>query len=67
MPPNATEASLTALYLGVSEEVVAKNIRGKNFHPIAQEVVNPLARDEELQIKLWEFLDELVKEFIPEN
>ena len=64
---NATEASLTALYLGVSGEVLTKNIRGKYFHPIAQEVVNPLAQDEELQTKLWTFLDELVEDYLPEN
>ena len=61
------EAALTALYLGVSEDVITKNIRGKYFHPIAQEVINPLAQDEVLQTKLWMFLDELVKEHVPEQ
>ena len=63
----SNEASLTALYLGVSEEVITKDIRGKYFHPIAQEITNPFAQDEELQSKLWAFLDELVGDYLPEN
>ena len=60
---DVTEASLTGLYLGVSEEVVSRDIRGKYFHPIAQEVTKHLAQDEELQAKLWIFLDQLVDDY----
>ena len=62
---NATEASLTALYLGVSDDVVSQDIRGRYFHPVAKEVVNPLAQDMELQARLWSFLDKLVEYYGP--
>lgn len=60
------EGALTLLYLGVAtDQLQDKAIRGKYFHPQSQEVVNPLAMDEELQKRLWEFSDELVKDFLP--
>lgn len=62
---NSAEGALTMLYLGVAtDQLVAKDLRGRYFHPQAREIVNPLALDEELQTKLWAFLDELVKDFI---
>ena len=64
---DVAEASLTGLYLGVSEEVVSRDLRGKYFHPVAQEVANPFAQDEELQAKLWGFLDQLVEGYLPDN
>jgi len=61
----AEEGALTQLYLGVAtDELVAKNIRGKYYHPQAQEVVNPLSLDEKLQKELWEFSDTLVAKFL---
>jgi NAD(P)-dependent dehydrogenase (short-subunit alcohol dehydrogenase family) len=61
----AEEGALTQLYLGVAtSELAKKNIRGKYFHPQAQEVVNPLSLDEELQKKLWDFSDSLVSKFL---
>ncbi|KAL7537861.1 hypothetical protein ACHAXR_009395, partial [Thalassiosira sp. AJA248-18] len=62
---SADIAALSLLYLGVAtEELEKKNIRGKYYHPIAVEVVNPFSFDEELQDKVWSFLDDLVKEFV---
>ena len=59
------EGALTQLYLGVATDALAtKNIRGKYFHPQAQEVVNPLSLDEQLQSDLWEFSEELISEFL---
>lgn len=58
----AAEGALTLLYLGVAtDQLVAKNIRGKYFHPQSIEIVNPLALDEDLQKKVWDFSDELVQ------
>jgi len=62
---NSAEGALTMLYLGVAtDQLVHKNISGKYFHPQAQEVVNPLSLDEVLQKKLWQFSDELIKDFV---
>lgn len=59
------EGALTQLFLGVAtNKLVAKNIRGKYFHPQAEEVVNPLSLDETLQKELWEFSDALVAKFL---
>ena len=59
------EGALTQLYLGVAtSELIAKDIRGKYFHPQVQEVVNPLSLDEKLQVELWKFSDELVSKFL---
>jgi len=61
----AEEAALTILFLGVATgQLVAKDIRGKYYHPQAQEVVNPLAMDETLQTEMWKFADQLVSGFI---
>jgi len=62
---SADIAALSLLHLGVaSEELEKENIRGKYYHPIAIEVVNPLSLDEELQDKVWTFLDDLIKDFV---
>jgi len=59
------EGALTILYLAVATEaLINQNIRGKYFHPQSQEIVNPLALDETLQEKFWDFCDELVKDFL---
>ena len=61
---NAAEGALTMLYLGVAtDQLVENNVRGKYFHPQSQEMVNPLALDKELQTAVWNFSDELVKDF----
>jgi len=61
----AEEGALTMLYLGVAtDQLVAKDIRGKYYHPQAQEVVNPLAMDENLQREMWIFADQLVSSFL---
>jgi NAD(P)-dependent dehydrogenase (short-subunit alcohol dehydrogenase family) len=53
------DGALTGLYLATHPD-----IKGKYYHPQAQEVVNPLADDEELQDKLWDFSNELVKDYL---
>ncbi|KAF9547954.1 hypothetical protein EC957_007467 [Mortierella hygrophila] len=55
--------ALTQLYLATSPEVENKDIRGRYFIPIANEI-QPTAesRDEELQEKLWTFSENLVRE-----
>ncbi len=61
----AEEGALTQLYLGVAVDKLADhNIRGKYFHPQAQEILNPYSLDEKVQKKLWEFSDELVSRFL---
>ena len=61
----AAEGALTLLYLGVAtDELVAKQIRGKYYHPQSIPVDHPLTQGEaELPQKLWQFCDELLKEF----
>jgi len=64
--PNAwksPDGALTGLYLA-SEHVIKKNIQGEYFHPQAQRMVNPLSLDEQLQDNLWEFSDQLVRDFL---
>ena len=59
------EGALTGLFLGTAvDRLKAENIRGKYFHPQAQEVVNPLSLDEDLQSRLWAFSEELVKDYL---
>ena len=61
---SADVAALNLLYLGVATDELEKDdIRGKYFHPIAVEVINPLSLDEKLQDDLWRFLDDLVQNF----
>ncbi|KAF9930590.1 hypothetical protein FBU30_000293 [Linnemannia zychae] len=55
--------ALTQLYLGTSPEIDNSNIRGRYFIPIANEIQpSALARDEDLQEKLWKFSEELMNE-----
>ncbi|KAF9906123.1 hypothetical protein EC991_000919 [Linnemannia zychae] len=58
-------AALTQLYLATSPEVEEKDIRGRYFIPIANEI-EPTAesRDVELQEKLWTFSENLAREKI---
>jgi NAD(P)-dependent dehydrogenase (short-subunit alcohol dehydrogenase family) len=57
------QGAMTMLYLGAAaDDLKEKNVRGKYFHPHAQEIVpNVLAQDLELQQKVWSFADALVK------
>lgn len=55
--------ALTQLYVATSPEIVSKNIRGRYFIPIANEIqTSAYGQDEQLQEKLWSFTEELVRE-----
>jgi len=64
------EGSLTLLYLGTAvKELQNNDIRGKYYHPQSIEMKNhPHApnnsKTKELQVKLWNFLDELVQDYV---
>lgn len=59
------EGALTGIYLGTAiDRLVKDNVQGKYFHPQSQEVVNEMALNETLQDRLWEFSEELVKDFL---
>ena len=67
----AEEGALTMLYLGTAvERLEAEDIRGEFFHPMALKIEDhPDARDNDeatnvLRQKLWNFLDELVADFV---
>jgi len=61
----AAEGALTGLFLGTAvHRLQSEHIQGKYYHPQAQEVVNPIALNETLQDRLWEFSEELVKDFL---
>jgi len=50
--------AITPLYAGTSGEVVEKNLNGAFFFPFGKVVeTTAYGRDEELALKLWEFLD----------
>jgi NAD(P)-dependent dehydrogenase (short-subunit alcohol dehydrogenase family) len=60
----AADGALTMLYLGVATtRLVEENVGGKYFHPKSQSMVSPLALDVELQNPVWDFSDELVKDY----
>lgn len=58
---DANDAALTQLYCATSPQVVAQNVRGKMFAPIAR-LCEPAdhAKDRTLQTDLWTFTDELL-------
>lgn len=67
----SAEGALTLVYLGTAlEDLREHNYRGRYFHPQAQLITtheNVYANETEtniLQADLWEFLDELVAEFV---
>lgn len=61
MPPR--QGALTQLYLATSPEVINKDIRGRYFIPIANEILPSVhARDKVLQEKLWGFSEKIVKD-----
>ena len=55
------DGALTGLYLAATNDT---SIRGRYFHPQAQEVIHPFSLDEKLQDDLWSFSDELVQAFL---
>ena len=68
------EGALTLLYLGTAvHELQTRNIRGQYYHPQSQPMTmmhgntnndNQKFETKQLQIKLWNFLDELVADFV---
>jgi len=67
------EAALTLLYLGtVVEDVQQNDIRGQYFHPQATRMDDHVLfqdgdnaqQTKELQENMWDFLDELVRDFV---
>ncbi|KAF9356616.1 hypothetical protein BGX26_005006 [Mortierella sp. AD094] len=60
--------SLTQLYLATSPEIEEKDIRGRYFIPIANEIdADYRARDEKIQEEYWEFTENLVREKIGDH
>jgi len=56
--------ALTQLYLAMSPEVENKNIKGEFFMPVAQraqDMMNPIALDDETVEKFWTWTEELVR------
>ncbi|GJJ74803.1 hypothetical protein EMPS_07161 [Entomortierella parvispora] len=59
------DGALTQLYAATSPEIVNKDIRGRYFIPIANELTpSPLAQDEALQEKLWAFSEAMVRQHV---
>ncbi|KAG0036608.1 hypothetical protein BGZ82_003984 [Podila clonocystis] len=59
--------ALTQLYCATSPDIEKKDIRGKYFIPIANELEpNPLAFNEDLQERLWTWTENLVREKLKE-
>ncbi|KAF9182664.1 hypothetical protein BGZ51_004518 [Haplosporangium sp. Z 767] len=56
------EAALTQLYCATSEEVEEKNIRGRYFIPIANELrPNPISDSVDLQEELWAYSEKAAR------
>ncbi|KAF8925791.1 hypothetical protein EDD21DRAFT_339562 [Dissophora ornata] len=56
------DAALTPLYLATSPEIVEKDIRGRYFIPIANELrPNPLSDSVDLQDELWAYSEKAVQ------
>ncbi|KAK5814358.1 hypothetical protein F5H01DRAFT_23872 [Linnemannia elongata] len=59
----AERAALTQLYLATSPEIEERDVRGKYFIPVANEIEPAaLARNERLQEELWAFSEDIVRE-----
>ncbi|KAF9090513.1 hypothetical protein BGX29_011427 [Mortierella sp. GBA35] len=59
--------ALNQLYLAASPEVEEKDLRGKYFVPVGNELrPSPYALDEELQEKLWTYSEQLMREKVKE-
>jgi hypothetical protein len=61
------DGAWTGLFLGMATERLHADtsIRGQYYHPQFQPVHNRWADNETLQDQLWDFSNELVKEFLP--
>lgn len=59
------QGALTQLYLASSPEIVNRDIRGRYFIPIGNEIQpSPYGRDEALQEKLWTYSEEMVRQHV---
>ncbi|KAG0042056.1 hypothetical protein BGZ89_007091 [Linnemannia elongata] len=59
----AERAALTQLYLATSPEIEERDVRGKYFISVANEIEPAaLARNERLQEELWAFSEDIVRE-----
>ena len=63
------EGALTGLYLGTNTDALVKqNIRGQYYHPQSKPIYDhPYMNTTVLQEELWNFAEELVKDFLPEK
>ncbi|KAF9921517.1 Short-chain dehydrogenase/reductase 2b [Linnemannia zychae] len=58
-----SQGALTQLYVATSPEIERENIRGKYFMPIANEIrPNPISKNLEIQTRLWEVSEQLMRE-----
>ncbi|KAF8950357.1 hypothetical protein BGZ52_002817 [Haplosporangium bisporale] len=59
-------ACLTQVYCATSPKIVNKDIRGRHFIPIANELQpNPTAEDVEAQEALWAYYEKLIQDKAP--
>ena len=64
----SSEGALTGVFLAVAQDRLRQdNIRGQYYHPQTQRVTLPMADDVALQDRLWEFTEELVEDFLPQQ
>lgn len=62
----AKAACLTQVYCATSPEIVNKDIRGRYFIPIANELrLNPAAENVEAQEALWAYSEKLIQDKAP--
>ncbi|GJJ74801.1 hypothetical protein EMPS_07159 [Entomortierella parvispora] len=62
-PPK--EGALTQLYGATSPEIENKDLRGRYFIPIANEIQpSKVARDEELQERLWRYSEDIARKHV---
>ncbi|GJJ74807.1 hypothetical protein EMPS_07165 [Entomortierella parvispora] len=67
MAMSPKRGALTQLYLATSPEVENKDIRGRYFIPIANEIQpSRFGTNKELQDKLWEYSEKLMREKVRE-
>jgi NAD(P)-dependent dehydrogenase (short-subunit alcohol dehydrogenase family) len=61
------EGALTGLYLGTNVDALVKqNIRGRYYHPQSIPILDhPYMNDTIFQEQLWNFTEELVKDYLP--
>ncbi|KAF9431770.1 hypothetical protein BGZ76_011723 [Entomortierella beljakovae] len=65
---SAERGALTQLYCATSPEIENRNVRGKFFIPIGNEIrTNPIMDSVERQEKLWRLSEEIVKQKLKEE